>query len=252
MTAPILAGAEPASFPGGPMGVLVLHGFTGNPQSMRAIAERLAADGHTVELPLLPGHGTAVEDLLPTRFDDWYAAAEAAFDDLAGRTDRLVVVGLSMGGTLATTLAAQKMVAGLVAVNAQIVPPAESFFEMLQATLDAGVDIIPGVGGDIALEGAEELAYPGTPIAGAQSLLVHCRTLVDDLLPRITCPVLILSSPQDHVVPPESSDTLAALVAGPVERVTLERSYHVATLDHDAALIEDSISRFVAKLAESG
>ncbi len=73
MTAPIIPGAEPWSAPGGSNGVLVLHGFTGNPQSMRPLAEALAAAGFTVELPLLPGHGTAVEDMVPTRWEDWSA-----------------------------------------------------------------------------------------------------------------------------------------------------------------------------------
>ncbi len=53
-----IPGAEPWSAAGGPLGVLVLHGFTGNPQSMRSLAEAFAAAGYTVELPLLPGHGT--------------------------------------------------------------------------------------------------------------------------------------------------------------------------------------------------
>ena len=76
MTAPIVPGAEPASFTGGPHGILVLHGFTGDPSSMRPLAESLAAAGYTVELPRLPGHGTAMEDMLPTRWADWSGAAE--------------------------------------------------------------------------------------------------------------------------------------------------------------------------------
>ena len=79
MTAPIMPGADPWSAPGGPHGVLVLHGFTGNPQSMRPLAEALAKAGLTVDMPLLPGHGTAVEDMLPTRWEDWSSAADAAY-----------------------------------------------------------------------------------------------------------------------------------------------------------------------------
>src|SRR5580704_7049564 len=105
-SAPVLPGAESTSFPGGPVGVLVLHGFTGNPTSMRALAEALAEAGYAVELPRLPGHGTAVEDMLPTRWVDWSGAAEAAFADLAGRCAKVAVAGLSMGGTLAAWLAA--------------------------------------------------------------------------------------------------------------------------------------------------
>jgi len=57
----------------------VLHGFTGNPQSMRGLAVALADAGLTVEMPLLPGHGTAVEDMVPTRWEHWSGAAEAAY-----------------------------------------------------------------------------------------------------------------------------------------------------------------------------
>src|SRR5580692_2929043 len=96
----ILAGAEPFSSPGGPNGALVLHGFTGSPQSMRGLAEALAAAGFAVELPLLPGHGTSVEDMVTTGWADWSAAAEAAYEKLAANSDRVVVAGLSMGGTL--------------------------------------------------------------------------------------------------------------------------------------------------------
>ncbi len=61
----------------------MLHGFTGNPQSMRGLALALADAGFTVEMPLLPGHGTDISDMLPTRWKDWSEAAETAYDELA-------------------------------------------------------------------------------------------------------------------------------------------------------------------------
>src|SRR3954466_7838268 len=100
MTAPIIPGAETWSADGGPNGALVLHGFTGNPSSMRGVAEALAAAGFAVELPRLPGHGTSVEDMLTTDFSDWSAGVEEAYLELAGRTASVVVAGLSMGATL--------------------------------------------------------------------------------------------------------------------------------------------------------
>src|SRR5580704_3141489 len=105
VSAPVIAGAEPYSASGDNRGALVLHGFTGNPQSMRGLAVALADAGFTVEMPLLPGHGTAVEDMLDTRWKDWSLAAERAYTDLAARTDAVVVVGLSMGGSLSVWLA---------------------------------------------------------------------------------------------------------------------------------------------------
>ena len=114
----MLEGAEPFSAAGGPEGVLVLHGFTGNPQSMRPLAEAMADAGFTVELPLLPGHGTSIEDMVTTRWADWSAAAERAYEELAARCSAVVVAGLSMGGTLTLWLAERHPeIAGIVLVN---------------------------------------------------------------------------------------------------------------------------------------
>jgi carboxylesterase len=234
MTAPILPGAEPFSHSGSASGVLVLHGFTGNPQSLRPLAGALAEAGFTVDLPLLPGHGTAVEDMIPTRWADWSGGAEAAYTKLAARCDEVALVALSMGGTLACWLAEQHAeIKGLALVNPFIDPPAESFRDVLRGLLAAGTAVAPGVGSDIAKEGAVESAYPGTPVAAVLSLFEGIDTVAAGLA-RIACPVLLLSSRTDHVVPTSSGDVLQAGVAGPVERVWLENSFHVATLDNDA------------------
>jgi carboxylesterase len=113
-----MAGAEPFSAAGNAQGALVLHGFTGNTFSMRGVASAIADAGLSVEAPLLPGHGTSVADMLDTRWADWSAAAEAAYLDLAGRCDKVAVVGLSMGGTLTCWLAERHPeIAGLALIN---------------------------------------------------------------------------------------------------------------------------------------
>ena len=248
MSAPVIPGAEPASFTGGPNGVLVMHGFTGNPQSMRGLAEAFAAAGYTVEMPLLPGHGTVVEDMIPTRWSDWSAAAEAAYADLAGRCERVAVAGLSMGGTLIAWLAEHHPeIAAVVAINAAVEAPDQSVVEMLDGMLAEGTDLMPAIGSDVAKPGVTELAYEGTPIAAARSLFDAVKD-VQANLGQISCPVLVFTSTQDHVVAPSAGDVLASSVAGPVERVTLERSFHVATLDYDAEEIERRSVEFLAKV----
>jgi carboxylesterase len=90
---------------------------------MRGLAQAFAAAGFAVELPRLPGHGTTVDDMLTTTWADWSWCAERAFDELAARCDRVVVAGLSMGGSLAVWLAAHHPeIAGVVAVNAAVDP----------------------------------------------------------------------------------------------------------------------------------
>ncbi|MGI9021957.1 MAG: alpha/beta hydrolase [Acidimicrobiales bacterium] len=248
---PVMPGAEPFAAAGvAPScgGALVLHGFTGSPHSVRGVARALADAGMAVEAPLLPGHGTTPDDMVATTWDDWRAAAEASWADLDARCDAVVVVGLSMGGTLAAALAADHPeIAGIVAVNPYIDPPAASFQDLLRGVLAAGETWVPGIGSDIARPGASEVGYSGTPV---EPLLSLCHAL-DRLHPRleaIACPVLLMTSRVDHVVPPVSSDVLAAAVTGPVERVWLEHSYHAATLDTDGDEIERRTVAFATKV----
>ena len=245
MTAPVLPGAEPYSATGDARGALVLHGFTGNPQSMRGLALALADAGLTVEMPLLPGHGTEVADLIPTRWEDWSGAADAAYLDLAARCDSVVVVGLSMGGMLAVWLAEHHPeVAALALVNPMVTAPDADAVGFVQAMIDNGDELAPGVGSDIAMEGALESAYPELPLRAALSLFAGAAE-VESGLGSVTCPVLVFTSTQDHVVDPRSSALLVERAKGPVEQVVLDRSYHVATLDYDKDEIEARTVEFV-------
>jgi carboxylesterase len=246
----ILAGCEPWSAAGGERaryGALVLHGFTGCPQSMRPLAEAFAAAGFAVELPLLPGHGTSVDDMIGTSWGDWSAAAEAAYDGLAARCERVVVAGLSMGGTLTVWLASRHPeIAGIVCVNPAMRVPDE-MADLIRQTLAGGVDRFPSIGGDVADPAAREEAYDATPLAALLSLAEATTALRHDL-GKVTSPLLLMTSPQDHVVPPSDSDELAAGVAGDVERVRLDRSYHVATIDHDKDLVNAEAVAFATRV----
>jgi pimeloyl-ACP methyl ester carboxylesterase len=152
MTAPIISGAEPMSHVGvGDAGVLVLHGFTGNPGSMRGLAEAFVGAGFHVEMPLLAGHGTAVEDMLPTTWADWTADVERAYQTLAARASRIVVAGLSMGGSLTLWTASQHPdVCGIVCVNPAAFPFDDTMVGAIQGMIDAGTEVMDGIGSDIA------------------------------------------------------------------------------------------------------
>jgi carboxylesterase len=247
----IIHGCEPWSAPGGPHGALVLHGFTGNPQSMRGLAEALHAAGFAIEMPLLPGHGTSVDDLVETGWADWSAAAEAAYSGLAGRVDKVVVAGLSMGGSLTLWLATRHPeIAGIVCINPAVDVGAE-MVDGIRQMLDGGVDRIPAIGGDVADPEGHEKAYDATPLRPLLSLADAAAETVDALA-KVACPVLLMNSPQDHVVDPRNSEIVAERVSGPVERVTLERSYHVATLDYDKDLISERSIEFARRVTAGG
>lgn len=215
---------------------------------MRSLAEALATAGYTVDLPLLPGHGTALPDMVGTRWNDWSQAAERAYRALADRCDQVMVVGLSMGGTLTCWLAEHHPeIAGIVLINPLVDPPAEADRDAIRGLLADGTETVEGIGSDIAKEGSVEASYAGTPLAAALSLFDGVDGVASDLA-RIRCPALLLNSRVDHVVAPASGDLLERSVSGPVERVFLERSFHVATLDWDAPLIEERVVAFAGGL----
>ena len=233
----VLPGAEAIDLPGGRVGVLISHGFTGTPQSIRPWAEHLAAGGLTVSAPLLPGHGTRWQDLNATGFADWYTAVEAAFDGLRARCDSVFAMGLSMGGTLVLRLAEQRAgeVAGLVVVNASLAT--ERRDAKLLPIASRLVGSFAGIASDIKKSGVTELAYDRLPLKAAYSLQ-RAWPLVRADLPRISCPVLAYRSAIDHVVEPVSGrELLAGLAGGRVEERVLADSFHVATLDNDAPTI---------------
>ncbi|MFF4826503.1 alpha/beta hydrolase [Streptomyces sp. NPDC001312] len=248
---PVLPGAEPFRHEGGEVGVLLCHGFTGSPQSLRPWGRYLAERGLTVSLPLLPGHGTRWEDMQLTGWPDWYAEVDRELRVLRESCARVFVAGLSMGGALALRLAARHgdAVAGVVVVN-----PANKVHGLSAYALPVARHLVrttKGIASDIALEGAAELGYDRVPLHAAHSLRNFFR-MVDGELPQVTQPLLLLRSPQDHVVPPvDSARILGRVSSTDVTEVLLEHSYHVATLDHDADRIFEESYAFVGRLAPS-
>jgi carboxylesterase len=248
--APVLAGAEAWSHHGTRnVGALCIHGFTGNPSSMRGVAEAFAAAGYHVELPRLPGHGTAVSDMIPTRWSDWSATVNATYQALASRVDKVVVAGLSMGGSLTLWTALEHPeVSGIVCVNPACQPQAPEMIDMVKGMLAEGTDTFPGIGSDIADPDVKENSYSDTPLAPLVSLVEDGVTPMLERYPTSRVPMLLITSRNDHVVDPATNDVLAAQWGGSVERILLDRSYHVATQDFDKELIFEAAVAFADKV----
>lgn len=242
----VVSGAEPWSAEGGPLGVLVLHGLTGSPAGVRPLAEALASEGLAIELPLLPGHGTHWRDLRQSTWHDWEREALAALERLRARTSVRIVAGLSMGGALALHLATTRPedVDGLVLVNPWVAT--RDLRLLALPVLQHLVPGIAGVGNDIALPGADELAYPTLPLKALRSAIVFQRRLD---LAAVRAPLLVFTSHEDHVVPPENSRlVLDGASSADTEQVWLEHSFHVATLDHDAPIIAGRALAFARRI----
>lgn len=241
--------ARPFRAGSGTIGVVVCHGFTGSVQSIRPWAEALATPdgdwtGATVVAPRLPGHGTSWRDLARTRWWDWYNAVDDAYEELAAQCDEVFVAGLSMGGALALRLAEQHDVSGVLLVNPAIatadrrVPAAARVHRLLPSQA--------GIASDIADPSQTEAGYDRfsvTSLATMTELWHDVRSNIG----RITAPVLVCRSTQDHVVDEVSLGILKRELAH-LEVVELERSFHVATLDYDADVIAATSRAFVQRV----
>jgi carboxylesterase len=242
---PVMPGAEAYARREGPTGVLLCHGFTGSPQSLRPWAEYLANAGLSVSLPRLPGHGTTWHEMARTRAEDWYAEVDRAFDELQAGCDEMFVMGLSMGGCLALRLAELRgdAVRGLVVVNPSIAPDTRLF--MLAPVLKLFVPSLKGIASDIKKEGAREVGYDRVPVKAAATLPGLWR-ITQQHLSDLTQPILAFRSVTDHVVGPASMKVLqAAIPADRLEVRELAESYHVATLDNDAEAVFAGSLEFV-------
>ncbi len=246
--APFSAPAHPDLTGGRRVGVLLSHGFTGSPVSMRPWAESLAERGYAVEAPRLPGHGTTWQDLNTTTWRDWYAEVSRAFDKLRAENDHVVVAGLSMGGSLVLRLAADRgsEVDGIVLVNAAVNTERKDVLAL--PVLKWLVPSFPGIAEDIKKPGARELGYDRTPLKAAHSMFQNWKPLRADLA-KVTAPILFFRSVEDHVVDASSARIIGAGVSSrDVTERMLQDSYHVATLDNDAPAIFAESADFIARV----
>jgi carboxylesterase len=247
---PVMPGAEPFTHVGGTTGALLCHGFTGSPQSLRPWAEYLAKAGLSVWLPRLPGHGTTWQDMARTRWEDWFAEVDRAFDELRAHADQIFVMGLSMGASMALRLAELRgpAVGGLVLVNPSVT--ADTRLVALAPVLKYLVPSVKGIASDIKKAQASELGYDRVPLAAAASLPGLWRTTQAQLA-DVTQPVLVYHSTIDHVVGPASLRVLRAALPSLEVRECAD-SYHVATLDNDAQAIFAGSLEFVRTHSQAG
>jgi carboxylesterase len=211
--------------------VLCLHGMGGTGATMWPIVAACIDAGYTTLAPTLPGHGTDPADLIGVTWADWMNAARSWEAD--------VIVGQSMGACLALQLAAEQRCRAIVCINPVATDP--DALDGLAWRASRGQAWI-----DVAASTVGEIAYEQNPI---EALVRMHEGLAAIDLPSIVVPVLLVTSVNDDVVDPASSDVIAAALAGDVQRLRLRRSGHVASLDCERYLVQRAIVDFVNSAA---
>lgn len=257
-----MPGAEPYSM--GPIDAQIacvaVHGFTGSPYEMSPFAERLASRGVYVDVPLLPGHGTSVEDMSRTSFPDWVAGAEAAYLGLAARHRRTFVLGFSMGGLIALMLASRHHVDGLVVVSAplRIRDPRAPFLPLIALVRKYEPPAPPASPAEMGVEERRTVSYSQKPVACIQSL-IRLMQAVKAETPHVEAPLLAAYGAHDRTAPPEDgqwiidhagrgagTDACRDAASGALRRlVVLENSDHFGMLGPDRDTLFGEIEAFI-------
>ena len=248
---PVRSGCQPCSLAGGPVGVLMVHGFTGSPASMRPIGEWLASQGLSVEGVRLPGHGTDVEDLRTRRWTEWVDEAAHGLGALRERCRTVVAFGQSGGASVVLALVASRPhdVDGIALTNPYV-------FDARLLAVPVGRRVLrnwKGIANDIAKPGQDELGYERTPVAAIAELSELMR-FVRAALPEIGHPIVVFRSNTDHVIPRSNATKLLERIGSERKQlVPCPNSYHLVTLDHDAPLVQERLLAFANELdAEKG
>lgn len=231
-----------------PLGVLILHGFTGSLDTVRPVAPVAEKLGLPWRMPVLRGHGTRYEDLVGVSHRDWVADAQSALDDLLGECERVAIVALSMGGLVALDLATEygDRLAGLV-----LLAPALRMSDPLSPLTPLLKYVFPFWDSPNSFRDMERAKastnYKRFPTATAQKLLEFAAE-TERKLPAVTVPTTILYSRRDQIVHPIIIKLLEEKLASrEKEFVFFEKSGHEMLQDCETEAVVAAVERALEK-----
>lgn len=239
----IVPGAGPIALDAGERAVLLLHGFGDTPQTLERLAHALHATGWTVRVPLLPGHGRTLEQFHASRGAEWTAAAREAFEQLRATHPSVAIVGLSMGGALATSLAASvgTRAATLVLLAPFLeVAPSGRLLTALWPLWALWRAWVPGDAASAIHDPGARSKSLGYGVSSPRALR-ELRGIVDDAgraSRQLQIPTFVVHSRTDYRIPIPSAERAFARLAAPEKELRwVERSGHVITVDRDAEMV---------------
>lgn len=239
--------AEPFYFPGSDTGCLLIHGFTGTPAEMNELGLYLSNCGHTVSGICLPGHGTTPGQMAETGCLDWINGAARALEQLARQCRRVMVGGLSMGGTISLYLASKYKVDGVFTICSPV-------FLNIKNYLPTAWKYLKNLDKELWLDirdpqaKATHAGYHQTPLRCGIELLILLQ-MTRRQLPLVNVPALVVQARTDRTVPPENAEVIYRALPCPEKKIVwLERSGHVATVDYDKSIVFDKVAKFIGEI----
>lgn len=241
--------AEPFFHQGNRTGCLLIHGFTGSPSAMLPFGKELSSQGYSVLAIRLPGHGTNIENLHTTTVIDWLAAVEDGLHILASITDRIFVIGQSMGGVLTLWAASHFDISGIVLLSTPYPDKDNKRLRMIKF-LSKFRKEIPKPQSDQEEKLTEEgnvaySKYSSSAIMNAMNLMSE----VEGEISAISTPVLLIQSKMDNVIDQGSMDAFYERLPGQdKKKIWLENSGHVITLEQEKEIVYNEAISFIDRV----
>lgn len=242
-TPKVMKGAESIHLEGNDNAVLLIHGFTGSPFELKELAHCLNESGYSVDVPRLPGHGTVIEDMLTTRYQDWLRKVVDAYIDLKSKYKKVFVGGLSMGGTL--TLALAEIFGDIDGIFPLAAPIKLNRMDLkLTWLMKYFVKTRPkDPKGNV-----ETVSYDADPIPQAWEMN-KLMAMVRKNLRRVTAPCLVVYSKKDGTVPYSNAELVYHGISSEKRKlVSLEESGHIITMDVEKEKVSSSVVEFIRKI----
>lgn len=251
------------NLPGGEHAVILIHGLTGSPFELKHLARKLNKAGYTVKGPCLAGHGTSVEDLIKTRWQDWYATVRENFNELKKTHKTVSAAGLCMGALFSLYLAhevkdelsAMALLSTTLSYDGWSLPwykfllpvsyyPPMRYFYSYEEREPYGIkDERMRRQIAIALKG-DTIAYSKFPSRSMHELFKHIKA-VKKILPEVTTPALILHAVEDDLASTKNADYVEKHISSRIVRkVFIENSYHMLTLDNEKERVAAEVVSF--------
>ncbi len=224
-------------------GVLLLHGFTGTIAHMRPLADALHVKGFTVMGFNLPGHGTDMDDMARTTWEDWLNAAKDALMSLKASCDVVSVAGLSMGGCLTLILAEQMLVDAVATISAPMGTKAPLWMTGIAAPFLKTIWWHTREGAASPIDDRYDYGYPGFRTSCGPHLSRLIRMSRRDLH-AVTCPILVVQSRADETIAENSAQVIMNGVSSERKGVLwLENVPHVCTISRETERISEAIAK---------
>ena len=244
----ILPGAEPFFLPGGPKGVLLVHGFTGLPAELLLMGEFLQKRGFTVLGVRLAGHGTTVENMSHTSDEDWMDSVRDGYALLSGCTVSVSVIGHSMGGLLALRLAMEEHISSVVTLALPIfISPRQGLSKLPPREVSAGLYAPKRRRRLQNVPDAANQTYRKMPLVAIHDLLDMIER-VKEHLKDVKVPALIFHSFLDHTADPASAEYLYKNIGSRDKEICwMQKSGHLLPLDVERDEIFERTAEFLEK-----